>query len=386
MTKKTRVLITCLADPGKNPRPGRMIDLCQSLGFTVDTATFPISKEINGQSFSFKTPSSALPQRISRKIVKILSLLAPFECVSNCLNDSLWGLGGLYKEISGRDYDAIIVHDVLLLPFCFKIKKSAKIIFDAREYYPGEMENNTLWKIIDRPEKLRNCKKYMPLCDAVMTVSQGIVDRYKKEIGVDCTLVRSAPLFYKATVTPTPDAKIRMVHHGVANRDRVLENMIDLFSFLDDRFTLDFYLAGDNQRYKKELENRASGNDRIKFLQPVRFNEIIPMLQKYDIGLYLLEPTGFNTEYSLPNKFFEFIQARLALAIGPSPDMADLVKKFGCGIISGDFSVPAMAQKLNALTKDNIQTMKSASDLAASELCFEVESKKIIEIFKEVGL
>lgn len=383
---KKRVLITCLADPGKNPRPGRMIDLCHSSGFEVDTATFPISKKINGTAYSFKMPSSSLQGRLTRKLLKLLSVVIPIEPVSNFFNDRLWGLKSIQEKMNGRQYDAIICHDALLLPFVFRIKGQAKVIFDAREYYPGELENSTLWKIIDRPEKLRICKKYMPLCDAIMTVSQGIVNRYKRDIGVDCTLVRSAPLFYQAAVTPTAESTIRMVHHGVANRDRVLENMIDVFQFLDQRFTLDFYLAGTNDRYKKELKRRAAGERRIQFLEPVGFNEIVPMLQNYDIGLYLLEPTGFNTEHSLPNKFFEFIQARLAVAIGPSPEMASLIKQYGCGIVSNSFSVRNMADMLNTLQAKDVQIMKQASNQAANQLCFEVESQKIVQIFKEQSL
>ena len=39
-------------------------------------------------------------------------------------------------------------------------------------------------------------------------------------------------------------------------------------------------------------------------MDPVPFDEIIPMLNKYDLGFYYLEPKGFNVTYNLPNKFF----------------------------------------------------------------------------------
>ena len=291
----------------------------------------------------------------------------------------------MQKSVKDRVYQYIIVHDPWLLPLAFKLKKSAKIIFDAREYYPGEVENNFLWRILDRPEKIRICRRYMPKCDSVMTVSKGIVDQYRADFGVQCELVRSAPYFYNCDVTLVSPKKIRMVHHGGANRDRKIENMIEMFSMLDDRFTLDFYLTG-SPSYKKELQKRASGLDRIRFLDPVPFNQILPMLQNYDIGLYLLEPTGFNTEYSLPNKFFEFIQARLMLAIGPSPDMASLLREYDCGIVADDFKPETMARALNALTPDVIMQKKISSDRAARDLCFEEESKKIVSILNEAGI
>ena len=56
-------------------------------------------------------------------------------------------------------------------------------------------------------------------------------------------------------------------------------------------------------------------------------HELPRMANDYDVGLYLLPPTNFNQRYALPNKFFEFIQGRLAIAIGPSPEMAKLVER-----------------------------------------------------------
>ncbi len=386
MSIRKKILVACLADPSGNPRPGRVISLCKNMGHNVDVASFALRNNMDIDAhYAFHFPSQKIVSRVCWKIIRMWSALLPFEAISEFLNDRRWGFAGVKDALLQNKYDAIVVHDAWLLPFVFKIKSNAKVVFDAREYYPGEMEGNLLWRIIDRPEKVRVCRKYMPLCDRIMTVSPGIVKRYKDDLGVTSNLVRSTPQFYDASPRDVQNNIVRMVHHGGANRDRKLENMIDMFSMLDDRFTLDFYLTG-SPLYKKELQKRAAGQDRIRFLDPVPFNQILPMLQNYDIGLYLLEPTGFNTEYSLPNKFFEFIQARLMLAIGPSPDMASLLREYDCGIVADDFKPETMARALNALTRDIIMQKKISSDRAARDLCFEEESKKIVSILNEVGI
>ena len=109
------------------------------------------------------------------------------------------------------------------------------------------------------------------------------------------------------------------------------------------------------------------------------------MLNKYDLGFYYLEPKGFNVTYNLPNKFFEFIQARLALAIGPSPDMAKLVNKYDCGFISKDFSISSMVKTLSELDANKINLSKHNSSLAAKELCFEKESEKLKIMINELS-
>jgi hypothetical protein len=42
--------------------------------------------------------------------------------------------------------------------------------------------------------------------------------------------------------------------------------------------------------------------------------------------------------------FVEFIQARLAVAVDPSPEMARLVQRYGCGVVAPDFP-PKLSQR-----------------------------------------
>ena len=99
--------------------------------------------------------------------------------------------------------------------------------------------------------------------------------------------------------------------------------------------------------------------------------ELASLANGYDIGLYLLPPTNFNHRYALPNKFFEFIQGRLAVAIGPSPEMAAIVRHYGCGVVAPTFEPESLAAELNALDAAAIAGFKHASHRAAAELCAE---------------
>ena len=51
----------------------------------------------------------------------------------------------------------------------------------------------------------------------------------------------------------------------------------------------------------------------------------------------MLFPVNFNHIHAFPNKFFEFIQARLALVIGYSLEMIEIVKKYQIGVIAKSF-------------------------------------------------
>lgn len=196
-------------------------------------------------------------------------------------------------------------------------------------------------------------------------------------------LFRSLPSKSSHTYTQLKSDQIRMVHHGGALRNRKLEKMIEIIQKLDDSFSLDLYLTAD-QKYIQELKNKASNCPRVRFCDPVGFHEIIPMLRNYHIGLYYSEPTSFNNLHCLPNKLFEFIQAGLMVAIGPSPDMAEIVHKYQCGIVADTFTVESMVSALSQLTNRKIVEYRKNSLMAASILNYEEESKKLDEILKHM--
>jgi hypothetical protein len=113
-----------------------------------------------------------------------------------------------------------------------------------------------------------------------------------------------------------------------------------------------------------ELLDFGCGSN-VRLRDPVPMPELTRLCNRYDMGLYLLPPTGFNTRHMLPNKFFEFIQARIGVAIGPSAEMAPIAGQHGLGVIAEDFTPRTLAEKLNALTAEDVMRFKRNADAAA---------------------
>ena len=86
---------------------------------------------------------------------------------------------------------------------------------------------------------------------------------------------------------------------------------------------------------------------------------------------------NFNDKYALPNKFFEFIQARLALAISPSPEMKFLVDKYNLGVVSDDFTTQSLAAKISNLSFEQIMFYKNRVNHFCHELSAENNEKMI---------
>lgn len=280
------------------------------------------------------------------------------------------------QALGTERFDTVVVEDIYLLPLAFDYGN--RVVMDAREYYPRVHESSLVFRLFQRPELAWLCREYLPRCDAVVTVSDGLAEEFAREFGVQAVVVRSTPDAQDIQVRPTNPDSVRMVHHGVANRDRKLENLIAIVERLDARFSLDLYLTGD-ATYIAELHKKQSVRTRI--LAPVPFIDICRTLNQYDIGLFYVEPTTFNLKHCMPNKLFEFIQARLAVAIGPSPDMAALVSAYACGVIAEEFTVASMASSLAKLDASAIDAMKHHSDAAAAELNFAIEGRKLEAVF-----
>lgn len=282
-------------------------------------------------------------------------------------------------------FDLVIANDIPALPLALKISKisNAKVYIDAHEYEP--LHYNTLdFNFFYKNYWYYICKKYLPLADYMTTVCDGIAETYSANFKVKCDVMMNLPFFCDVKPKKCGKDRIRMIHHGRASEGRFQENMIELMNYLDDRFELDFMFINNDSEYAEKLKLLASKNTRIRFMSPVKMPDIPEFINKYDIGLYLLVPNTFNQKMALPNKLFEFIQGRLAVAIWPSQEMVKIVDKYEIGVYSQNFDVKEMANVLNNLTEKDINKMKKNSDIAAKKLNSEQNKKQLYRIVKNL--
>jgi hypothetical protein len=277
--------------------------------------------------------------------------------------------------LDGREFDLVIANDNSTLPLALKLAKGKPVLADAHEYSPREFDDMLLWWLLFSPYQDYLCRTYLPRAAAMSTVCQGIADAYRANYAVDPTVVMNMPAYQALRPSSIEIGKVRMIHHGVAIRSRQIEVMIDVMAHLDPRFSFDFMLVESDIAYMRDLQARAAPNPRIRFVPPVRMEDICVHINQYDVGIYLLPPVNFNQKHALPNKFFEFIQARLAVAVGPSPEMARIVDEYGLGVVATSFEPAELARELTRLVEKGLSVYKQASHKAAFELSYERSSQ-----------
>lgn len=281
-------------------------------------------------------------------------------------------------------YDLVICNDAEPLPLAFSMAGPAPVLFDAHEYYPLEFESSFRWRLLMRRHLTALCRQFIPRCAAMTTVSQGIAERYRSVFGARPVVILSAPDFQDAVPSPAVEGRVRLVHHGAANRDRGLERMIDAVPLLDGRFSLDLYLVGD-PAYVAQLKDRAAGEPRIVFRRPVPMTSLATMLNEYDMGLCFFTDSTFNLRHCLPNKFFECVQARLGIAVcAHSEEMGAIVREHGLGIVAENFTPQCIADALNSLTAEDVSRFKRNAHAAARIYNSENEMEKLRGIVKNL--
>jgi len=315
----------------------------------------------------------------------ILALLLVFRIYPIFMKRYYNQLTDCLNRLSEISFDLIIANDIDSLPAVIDNGWShrSKILFDAHEYAPLEQEDELYWRILFKPYRTYLCKQYLKYPDAMITVSKGIADKYHTVFGVSPSVIPNASDYIDISPQPVNEKSIRIIHHGLAVPSRQIETMIDVMNYTDSRFFLDLMLIvpGGCERYYRKLKRLAGSMKSVKIIEPVPFQEIVQVSNRYDIGLFILTPTNnFNKLHVLPNKIFEFVQARLAIAVGPSPEMKQLVHKYDLGIVANDFSAKTMADILNRLTAADIMHYKEMAHRAARIL----SSESSMEILDQV--
>ncbi|MFO0127779.1 MAG: glycosyltransferase [Pseudanabaena sp.] len=287
-------------------------------------------------------------------------------------------------KLNSRYFDIFIANDLGTLPLAINLSKryNAKVFFDAHEYAPLEFDNRWSWKYLHQPFREYLCGQYLQDVDVMTTVCDGIAKKYKKEYQVQPEVVLNAPHYQTISHRPVCNPnKIKLIHHGSASSERQIEKMIQIIPYLDNRFEMHFMLVG-NPQYIQKLKKLARNiaPNRVFFHDAVPIEVICSKLSEYDVGVYLLQPLGFNYTYAMPNKLFDFIMSGLCVAIAPSIEMQKIVQHYNCGVVAKDFHPASLAATINALSVEDINKKKLASLEAAKTLNAEIEGQKIQEI------
>lgn len=359
MTDLPSLLILTFSPLRSDPRVLKQVELFKDK-YRVVTCAYGEAPDGVAEHFALPEDSRGWPSDkvglISRQYWKVYNALPAVQSARAILPQG--------------SFDIILANDLNTLPLALELAPRLGVHADLHEFAPREKEDNLKWRLFIAPFMRWLCSRYLPSAASVTSVSQGIADEYFKDYGTPTQVVTNAAPYADGTLRPVGE-KVRLIHSAAGQRYRKLENFIEAMKGAPDWLTLDMIVMPNEPDYVAELKTLAAAVPAIKFRDPVPYKDLVATLGEYDVSVVFLPPTNFNLKNALPNKFFEAVQARIGLIVGPSPAMVGLVREYGLGAITADFSAESLRQTLQSLTPAAITEWKRAADAAARPLSAE---------------
>lgn len=272
-------------------------------------------------------------------------------------------------------YDIVLANDIDTAGLALALKPTRGVHLDLHEYCPRMKEELFRWKLFMGPFMAWMVRKYGTRVDSVTTVATHIAEEYRREFGLNAEVVTNAAPYVDRQPTPV-HSPIRLVHSGAAKQGRYLEVTLDAMDAIKSDATLDLFLTQNHGEYFESLRARINGMPNVTLHDPVPYDRLNSTLSDYDVGVFLLPPVNFNYEWTLPNKFFDFVQARLGIVIGPSPEMAAVLTQENLGLVTEDFSSAALARAIDSLTPETVGSFKASAHRAAEALSAEEQLRR----------
>lgn len=373
---KPTALIVCFSYLHKDPRVLREIEWLKDK-FQITTVGFSPSNVEGVEHIPYAYPK---PSSFFGKAKRAVGFFSGFY------EDFYWSSDKteIIEKLKDRSFDLIIANDADTVPLAVKLAKpETKTIFDAHEYAPLEFTESIRWRVMRQPLMKHICREYIPRVTARTTVCRGIAEMYEHEYGEKFEVITNATGYKDLKPLPTKAEKIRLIYHGFVHPSRKSEQQIEMMRLLPGNFELNLMLVGEAD-YIESLKKTAESQPNVKFLPPVATSEIANFISQFDVGVYSLPPTNFNNRHALPNKFFEFIQARLAVVVAPSPEMARIVREYDLGVVAEDFSPESMADAVKTLTPEKIDYFKAQSAKHAYELSAEKNRERYLRLIESI--
>ena len=295
----------------------------------------------------------------------------------------------LYELAQTVDAGVWLANDWIALPIAARIakEKGGTYVYDTHEFAVEEYAEKLHWRTWKRPLVRAVERQYIGDAAVVSSVSAGISGRLDAmyQLPRPSLVVRNTPFYRRFRFRPTGE-RVRVLYHGIIVIGRGLEQTID--SVVSWRPEFELTLRGpENSGYSDMLRQRirdAGLEKRVRLVPPVPMTALVEEATAFDIGFFALPGHSRHNEFALPNKFFEYMMAGLALCVSDLPEMARLVEEHQLGALIPTLDPAAIASAINSFDRERIDACKRNALAAAEELCWERESARMVTAYRQL--
>ncbi len=377
MNSKKKILLIAQDNILGDPRIQRMYEYLLKKKIVLHTASS--SPEIKKNHFVLIFEKNfSLRKLLKKNILKFLLLLT--KVLIGDIKSFCYPCYNSLDNLNLDKYDYVFIFDLkILYSVATRINKK-KIIWDAREYYPEQFNQNFLWYSLYNKIIIKLIKRSLNKVSIAITVSNSIGKKYKRVFKKKFLISYSVADYNKLT-PKIPKIPISIVHHGICSYTRKIENYFELGKLLGKNYQIYLMLKIVNKKYYQKLRRIYFNVKNVKFIKPVKMKDVPKKINKFDIGIMIGLKSSLNHMYAMPNKLFESIQGRLCIISNPLIDYCNFTRKYGCGYSSKGFTIEELSVLIKSLSIKKIYKAKVASHKIANQYNKKKLYKKFDKIF-----
>jgi glycosyltransferase involved in cell wall biosynthesis len=252
--------------------------------------------------------------------------------------------------------------------------RTCALIYDAHEYIRGLGSIDPQRR--DAYAELES--EFIGQADAVITVSNSIAERLMKDHNLLTKpfLVLNAPSQSKTKRTETspsvrkacgiPDDVPLVIYSGGIHISRGMDLLVSSLEFLPG-----VHLAMTSNReswYIEELKEKVakfSGADRLHFVPYVAPEEVVPYISTASVGISPLPADVVNYDLALPNKLFDYMQAKLPIVSSNCFEVSELLSKYPLGEVFDWQDPKALAHAVTSAIQNKSEITQTYNLLSA---------------------
>lgn len=284
--------------------------------------------------------------------------------------------------------DVILANDLDTLPASVAtgMIRRIPVVYDSHEYFTevpelqGRPAIRKIWEWIE--------KMTLPGVKAAFTVSPSIAAIYSEKYDMPFSVIRNIPLVAAGNCPtyrhPGNSERPFILYQGALNLGRGLEQAIRAMRMVPEA---DLVIAGSGDigdRLQK-LTSEISA-DNVFFTGRIPLEELPALTAQASLGISVEEDLGLNYRYALPNKLFDYIQAKIPVIVSNLPEMRSLVEKYNIGLVAGNHDPDYLATAFRKALFDYEmrENWRQGLEKASRELTWENEKRKLLEIFSGI--
>ncbi len=336
-----------------------------------------------------------------RALSRLFPVNSPWITVVRAIGLSLYQGGPetlalrLFAEpIAEQVADIYVAHDLPMLPVAIAAanRHGGRVVYDSHELF-AEQELS----VIERRLWSRLEGRLIGRCDLVMTINPSIARELEQRYGIKAVAViqnaeRSVNELNRCGLKPQTirehlalpaGAKI-LLYQGGISEGRNLDMPIRAMKRVATQGIHLVYLGdGLLKERLRKIARRVGVSDRFHLIPAVPQSDLLAYTASADAGVIPYRANCLNTYYCTPNKLFELVAAMVPIISSDLPELRRLIAGNAIGLV-GDTGTPdGLAGLIDALFAGSGPSRFTDALIRACEhLCWEVESKRLLNLYQ----